>query len=265
MLINEDALAWPLLPAEAPAGADPELWAEATAAALEWLWSASGRQFGTRLATYRPAALALTAGYHDTIPYLQSLYGSLWGEGWPFMGDPRAGSLASVAVLELPGPAAAVDEVVTVDGAGVRTVVPSAAYRLDGNYLVRVDGTAWPTTQNTLSNDGAPNTWHVVYHRGVVPPVAGQVALGKLAAEWLKLIRGDATCKLPRNTTSVARAGVTVTRDATKTARQSGIELVDRWIETVNPNSLTRPPRLWSPDVTRNGHGYEGAALPYRP
>lgn len=265
MLTTEGPLAWPLLPPDPPAGADPTQWDSAQAAAVEWLWSASGRQFGTRSTTYRPATMALCAGYFDAVPYLQSIYGPLWGQGWPFAGDPRETGRTLRQVVELPGPAVEVDAVQLVDGAGVLTTLTPADYRLDGNYLVRVDGSTWPSTQDTISDDGQPNTWHVVYSRGVIPPVAGQIAAAKLAAEWLKLITGDASCKLPRNTTAVARAGVTITRDPSKIARQSGIELVDRWIETVNPDGLTRPPRIWSPDTARNQPGYAGAAVPYRP
>lgn len=266
MLLSEGALIWPLLPADQPPG-DPTLWGQACDGAVEWLWAATGRQFGTRPAVYRPAGLALSGAYYAAIPYLQSIYGPLLGQGWPFLGDPRASDRTHRQVVELPGPAVAVSQVQLVDGAGAVTVLDPSLYRLDGNYLVRVDGSTWPTTQDLIANDGQANTWHVTYSRGAAVPTIGQVAAARLAGEWLKLLSGDASCKLPWNTTNVTRGGVTVQRqvDPTTARRVTGIELVDRWVATVNPAGLSRPGVVWSPDLARNAAPYAGAGLPYRP
>lgn len=266
MLLDEGPLVWPILPLTAPAGSDPTLWAQAVATATEQLWGLTARRFGYRSCMYRPAGLVYTAGYYDGITYLQSIYGPLWGDGWPFLGDPRVTSQTAKQVLELPAPVIAdsVTEVQLTNGAGVTTILDPSKYRLDSKYLVRVDGGVWPLTQDQVANDGSANTWHVIYNRGLSVPPMGQAAAYQLAVAWLKYYVDPATCKPPMNTTSTARAGVTVQRDITKAFVTTGVEVADRWINLVNPQNLQRAPMVWSPDTRRNSTPYAGSTIPYQ-
>lgn len=260
MLLTVGPLQWPTDPAGPPVGADPGLWATAVATAVDVLWSRSGRQFGTRAATYRPQGLDWSAGYWDTLPVLFATWGGTWD--WPI--NPPVNAI-SRRVLELPGPASAVTEVQTVDGAGVVTVVAPAAYRLDGNFLVRVDGNDWPVTQDLRANDGQANTWHVKYSRGNAVPAAGQTAAYLLAVQVLAALNGSKACTLPYNTTTVSRGGVTINRDALKGAKTTGVEAADRWLDAVNPQGLAQPPAIWTPDLPRGGRPYAGSTRPYGP
>jgi hypothetical protein len=269
VLLTEGALDWPLLPNDDPPATTPaptdEEWATAMSGAIGWLWAQSGRRYGTRAATYRPQAMSCGAGYFDSLSYLQSIYGPLWGQGWPFVGDPRQNRHVIQRVLELPGPTVSVTSVTVVDGDGVSTVLDPSAYRLDGNYLIRTDGDAWPTTQDLIANMGEANTWQVAYVRGRVPTDEAQIAARLLSLEWLKMVQGSADCRIPWNATNVSRAGVAVQLQASLAYRTSGIPLVDRWVTSLNPNGLQEEPRVWTPDVRRNGPPYAGSGIPYRP
>lgn len=260
MLIADGTLEWPLLPEGVPEGYDPDRWAEAVSIAVEWLWRNTAQVYGTRTSTYRPQALVRSAiFYRDCLPYLQSIYGPLFGDGWPFLGDPRNPSKTARQILELPFAAIAVTSV-TIDGLALDV----DAYRLDGNWLVRVDGDLWPTTQNLVANPGDPNTWSVTFTRGLAVPISGQVAAQRLAIQWYLFLGGDPKCRLPFNVTQVTRAGVTISRDILKALKTSGVELADRWVASVNPQGLQRPPTVWSPDVPRNGRPYMGSGIPAR-
>lgn len=255
MLLNEGALLWPTNPATAPPSTDPDVWARAVAEAVDYLWSATARTYGTRTATYRPQTLGCTAGYRDAVPYLYGLYGfvvpTLNGRADP-----------SAAVLELPGPANSIAEVQLVDDVGTVTL-PASSYRLDGNYLVRTDGIGWPRMQNLIADDGDANTWHVIYDRGAPVPPGGQIAAYELAIEWVKKLTGADGCKLPWNVTTVSRAGVTINRDITKMLTTTNVEAADRWVARVNPQGLQQQPSVWSPDIARNGRPYAGSGVPY--
>lgn len=277
MLLSEStALTWPVIPDVKPQTTPPATdaqWTQAKASAVEWLWQQTGRRIGTRTVAYRPQGLVCTGGGYDYLPYLQSICGPLWGEGWPYLTDPRYGSKVIPFILELPGPAVQPTSdtpiiVTLTDGDGNTTVLSTAdmtpVFRLDGNFLIRYDGTPWPSTQNLIGNPGDPNTWTVAYIRGTAPSPQGQQAAQMLSCEWLKWILNSKDCKLPWNATSASRSGVAVQLNIAMAFRTSGIALVDRFVQGANPNGLVEPPKIWSPDLRRNGPPYAGSSIPYR-
>jgi hypothetical protein len=252
--LSEGPLSWPIAPncdAASLAITDAQ-WADAQARAIEWCWALSGRFYGTRDAMYRPAAL-LPSGCCDGLPpYLMTWF----GQGWPFEGDPRTSDPTARKVLELPRPAVSVTDV-RIEG----VALAPAAYRLEGNYLVRQDGDQWPTTQDMIAAAGSPNTWSVDFQRGVTVPAQGQYAAGVLACELGKQI-GGGKCRIAFNATTVTRAGVTINRDILMAARTTGVAEVDQWVAVVNPQGLAREPGVWSPDVPRNPWPFAGSSIP---
>lgn len=279
--IVEGDLIWPLADGAnafvQPAGLDTDLTALAEAVAVEWLWELSGRQFGIYSAVYRPQTRLLdNSGYGwDTPQFLQSIYGPLWGQGWPYDGDPRFNGLGVKQVLELIAPVVPPTDAlpITVDiydattGAHTEyatndTGTDLPAFRVEGDYLVRQDGGLWPETQNLIAALGTINTWAISYQRGFAVPPMGQVAAALLAVEFGKSFLGDAKCKIPYNAVTVSRAGVTINRNVLKASTTTGIQVADQWIAAVNPNGLMQPPIVWSPDVSRNARQYAGSYAP---
>jgi hypothetical protein len=143
----------------------------------------------------------------------------------------------------LPGPVGGIVTVV-VDGV---TLLPTA-YRVDnGNRLVRTDGGAWPSCQDFSSSDPAVGFW-VTYYRGAQPNPLTEYAAGVLATEFFKACSGG-KCRLPKGVTSVTRQGVSYEITAGSfPGGFTGIHEVDAVIRIYNPNALTSPPRVISPD-----------------
>jgi hypothetical protein len=239
MTISAGPVLWPMAPNCDAAGLDitPTQWADAQARAVEWCWALSGRFYGTRATVYRPAQLLLCQSAWP--PFLASIYGPWPGAEWN-LSDPTRQQ-----VLELPRPAVSVTSV-EIDG----TAADPELYRLEGNFLVRQDGGQWPSRQNMIVPLGNLDTWAVSYVRGVPVPASGQYAAGVLACELGKQIAGG-KCRIAFNATTVTRAGVTINRDILNAARTTGVQEVDQWVASVNPQGLAREPSVWSPDVPR--------------
>lgn len=227
--------------------------------ATQWatyvLWALSGRRFGACEVTVRPCGSNC------------NFYGG-W-MGWPVWGDAyssqpwmrpfvRGGqwfncgccgvcSCRADCSVWLPGPVASIVEVV-VDG----VVVDPANYRVDDRqWLVGLNGQCWPECQNMNLESPESGTFEVTYTRGTPVPVAGQVAAGELACEFIKACAGQA-CGLPENLASLTRQGVEVTMVSPTDIATSGLtgnRNVDMWIRAVNPNGLKQRPRVYSPDV----------------
>lgn len=148
---------------------------------------------------------------------------------------------------ELDGPVAEVTEV-KVDGA----VLDPSAYQLIGKYLARVDGgECWPSCQDPSVPDTELGTFSVTYRPGRLLPVAGQIAAGALAGEFLKACAG-AACGLPAQIASLTRQGVDVefvSPTDVLTDGLTGIREVDLFVRAVNPAGLQRRSRVSTPDI----------------
>jgi hypothetical protein len=150
-----------------------------------------------------------------------------------------------VSEVIFPGPVAAVYGV----WLGGARLDPSA-YRVDDGYrLVRQDGDTWPLCQNLTQPWDGDEAFSVVYLPGIRPGAAGLWAAGLLTVEFAKACTGG-KCRLPSSVTSIARQGVSMDfAQGMFSGGVSGIREVDAWVKSVNPNNLTQPPRVWSPDV----------------
>lgn len=234
--------------------ADPVMRDRATQWATYTLWALTGRQFGACQVTVRPCGSNCRYyGGWMTYPVTADGIGTIWA---PFIRDGswfNCGCLGSCSCeprcsVYLPGPVASIVQVV-VDG----IVIDPSMYRVDNRTrLVGLNGQCWPDCQNMSLENPAEGTFEVTYTRGRPLPVAGQIAAGELACEFLKACQG-AACALPANISSLTRQGVQIEMvDPTDelTSGLTGVRNVDLWIRAVNPRGLQRRPRVLSPDIT---------------
>lgn len=148
---------------------------------------------------------------------------------------------------------------VKVDG----DVVPADEYRLDGwRWLTRLadaegDRQYWPSWGRDDREDDEEDTFSVRYTFGVNPPLAGVDAAAQLACEIYKSCPGNegvdgGACALPKGATRVTRAGITIELGSfhwtAKEGWNTGMKLVDLFLNTYNPRRLRRAPMIWSPD-----------------
>lgn len=233
-LISADALSWPSVPGECgssgPEGVSAAQWATAKATAAGWLWALSGRRFGTWVVRFRP---------EWTVPAPRPC--APWFSPYAAVRPPvTAGNVAP-----LPGPVQEVSEVL-LDGA----VLDPSLYEVQGDRLVRIDGGTWPAFQDTTKPLTAAGTWQITYTRGAPVPPGGQAAAGVLACEIAAAMIPGGKCRLPANTQTVARNGVTVSMDAKQVQLGfTGLAVVDQWVRTVNPKLRPADPVVWSPDL----------------
>lgn len=152
--------------------------------------------------------------------------------------------------VKLPSPVHTITQV-TIDA----DVLAPSSYRVDENrFLMRVDGFAWPRTNNLLAADGAPGTWTVTAQYGTTVPSGAAVAVGELACEFLKALCGE-DCRLPRQVTQLARQGVTISMPSLSDAfakGTTGLYLVDLFIATWNPKHLRARSRTYAVDDVAN-------------
>lgn len=210
--------------------------------AVSVLWALSGRQFGQCPVIIRPCPT----------PCTEPSGAWLAGPGWfPIFesgswrniscGCSASGcNLYGPAVIHLPGPVGVVTEVV-MDG----VTLPADAYVLEGEVLRRADGSDWPS-QNLQLPLGRAGTWSITYTQGYPPPPGVAVFVGTLAKEFLDACSGK-PCRLPKNTQSVSRRGVSYQMydpSSIYASGKTGISEIDLWLQSVNPNRLMSAPRV---------------------
>lgn len=239
-VITAGPIQWPI---NSPMGADgPDnlpagIWELAQSIAVDWVWALSGRRFGQFAVSFRP---------EWTIPVSPSprnyVLDSGYRRNYPVAGFATTKPLHNAP---LPGPVVSVTSV-TVDGAPLAT----SAYEVNGDDLIRVDGGQWYAYQDTTLPATDVGTWVIAYVRGRPVPIGGQVAAGVLAYEEALRLTGNAKCRLPNNTSTVQRQGVTVNLDAMQLQQGfTGLREVDQWCRQVNPTGSADSPSIWSPDL----------------
>lgn len=239
-LLTVGPIQWPI---DAPCDSNEftvARWARAQELAIEWLWALSGRRFGLVQVVFRP---------EWTIPVAPApRHLVLGGPVWP-AAFPSAPLYSDIPITSapLPGP------VNTVLGVLVDNVALAGSgqnYLVERDNIVRTDGGQWYRYQDTTKPTTATGTWQVTYLRGLAVPEGGQFAAGVLACELAKRMSGDTKCRLPNNTVTVARNGVTVSLDAKQLQQGfSGIFEVDQWVRLVNPKGRPSESEVWSPDL----------------
>jgi hypothetical protein len=156
-----------------------------------------------------------------------------------------------------------VREIIEVKIDGI--VVPEAFnWRLDKRrYLTRMadaNGNAqrFPACQRLDMEDTEVGTFAVTYAYGDDPPLLGSLAAAQIACEIYSGSTGG-ECALPAGTIRVTRQGVTVDKMAalgwfrsSTSGWQTGIGIVDAFLNAANPNGLTRRPMMFAPGNRRN-------------
>lgn len=157
-------------------------------------------------------------------------------------------SCRRIPEIKLPvTPVVRIDEV-KVDG----VILDPSAYRIDNHqFLVRLGGERWPSSQDLLADDTEPNTFSVQYVYGTFPPPAGVLAASVLACELILACTPGLSgkCRLPRNVTSVSRQGISfqLLRDSGILNLATGIAEIDFFIQTyAGPK---RNAQIFSPDT----------------
>lgn len=165
---------------------------------------------------------------------------------------PEGCSCADPRSILLPGPIGRIESI-TVDG----VEVPGAAYQvLDGQWLMRLDGGAWPRHQDMWAPMTEEHTFAVSYFQGTAPDELDAFAAGVLATEFYNLLKsGDKEkCRLPRNVTNVVRQGVSYDMSTSGFADgKSGIPEVDAIVSRRNPYLLRTPTVIMSVDTITRG------------
>jgi hypothetical protein len=241
---------------EWPVQSSAKEWDEASAADKEAmaelatanLWALTGRVFGLREVTVRPCFSPTDySTYRGTsgADWFPGLVSGSWMPGSCGCAD----GCNHPSEVALPGPVHSITRV-GVDG----DEVASTAYRIrNSRWLIRVDGGVWPQNQNLAVADDAEGAFTVTYKQGIEVPLAGQLAAGDLAVEFLRARKGG-RCKIPDRAQNVARQGVDIQLvDAAVLFEQglTGVSSVDQWIASTNPHKLRSRPRVHSVDAPR--------------
>lgn len=247
---------WPLAPHCLPDGwvMDPAQWSDrqrfAVEAAYGLLRLKTAGAYGLCTVTVRPCGEP---------PKCEPIDPGVMGVGWmrPTLvsGQPvnhmcgcRNSCSCGPECRQILDPFAAEIVEVRIDG----IVVPQQNYEVqDYRYLVRLDGGCWPTCQQMGRRAGEPGTWTVTYKTGWLPDGAGRVALTRLAVEVDK-----ACCPSPGQTCVLSDWVVEVVRDGVRYdlaphEGSTGLPVVDRWIEAVNPHGARSQFRAFSVDTVR--------------
>lgn len=236
------------------AGTDASYFEPASVAAGEVLFELSGRLFpGLCYATVRPCG---SLGCGMQVLSRGHIVG--WGgDGW-YGSAYRYCGCSPLAAIDLAGyPVREITEV-KIDGA----IVDADSYELrDRHWLVRLrdpaaPGTpvAWPGCQSLDLPDTEAGTFSVTYAWGAAVPTTGVLAARELACEIARACDGAEDCALPRGTVQVTRQGVSIDLRAftawgrTDGAWQTGLVLVDAFLNSANPAALSGPPLIVSPD-----------------
>lgn len=218
---------------------------EAINTAVGVLWALTGRTYAVERVEIRPCARWMDgADYADgtAMGMVPLLIDGAWRN---VSGCASSCTPDGLGVVTLPGP---VVEILAVRVDGVP--VASESWFLEGDRLYRRGGD-WPE-QDRMAAPGEPGTWSVEYTRGVAPPAGAAMAVGQLAKEFWNVCQGG-KCRLPKRWQTVTRSGVTITKaDPTDILAQgyTGLPEVDTWIRALNPNKLTQPAVVASPDYS---------------
>ena len=157
---------------------------------------------------------------------------------------PRRGGFRYPTVRLLDAP---VYDVVSVVIEGVE--LDSDAYRLASyRSLLRVDGAAWPSTNDLSRPSGVPeegdtasrsDTWEITYRVGQEVQEDARIAASVFAAELAMARHGSTKCRLPQRYWQKRIDPMQFIESG-----KVGIPEVDAWLFSVNPGGMERRAKL---------------------
>ena len=203
-----------------------EAWCSILAFASDILWSASGRQ-------WRNVSAIETVTLDPPVGACVTQYGYAYAYGYWM---PVARAAGNPARVRLPRPDVTAITAVEIGGSAF------TAYRRAGNYAVRTDGLGWPMV----------NTTRITIEFGRLVPHSGKLAAIALAGELGKAFAGK-SCGLPARVTSVVRQGVSFEMlQSLEILKEgyTGIDVVDKWLVSVNRKQRDQVGQVWSSDIT---------------
>jgi hypothetical protein len=212
--------------------------------AVAVLWALSGRQFGECPVIARPcpqSCAGLTGSIYPPSPWMVVWDGANWRNLACGCG-PRCSYTAPNVIHLASRVALPITSVETVVINGV--VLPDDQYKLEGDLLYRI-GADWPAQDLSKELD-AEGTWSVTYLRGNPPPPGTDRLVALLAKEFFAACTGG-KCRLPRRVQTVSRQGVTyqmVNPTDIYNERRTGLDEIDLWLSSVNPNKLMTAPTV---------------------
>lgn len=225
----------------------PAQWASFLDTASAVLWAASGRRWrgssagGEAVLRAAPPRTRGLWAYHSSWLHCPCYAGaSMWGPRWA----DTVSAHAAPTRVRLPHPDVTAVTAVTIDGASF------TGFELDGAWLSRTDGAAWPVCGDRTV---------VTYTYGLEPPAAGKAACIELAVELGRAASSDPDqpCQLPQRLRAVSRQGLTFEQSSELDRFEfldkgrTGIYAVDLFLASVNPKGRAQAARVWSPDLNR--------------
>lgn len=221
----------------------------AIALASNTLRRLTGYRVGGCPITIRPCVQQGCWGYWDWSangafnPHINSM--GQWSNSCACAGS----GCATACEVSLPSPVGGIIEV-KVDG----VALDPADYTVqNGHILVWTGGgdCPWPQTQDLSLPDTQPGTFSIEFLNSYPVDNTGAVAAAFLALEFAKACKPKGKCALPRGVTAVVRNGVSFDIEAGLFPNNStGIDLVDAFIQSWNPEALVQPPRVYIPGST---------------
>lgn len=148
--------------------------------------------------------------------------------------------------VKLPSPVGRID-VVKIDGV---VQDPNDFGVFDGNTLVWLGGgdCPFPTSQDLSLPDTEPGTFSIQFLNAYQVDNTGAVAAAFLALEFAKACKPKGKCSLPRGVTAVVRNGISFDIEAGLFPNgQTGIDVVDAFIDSWNPDHRTQQTRVYIP------------------
>lgn len=223
-------------------GISPPITGLAWEAASEFLWLATGQQFGNCTVAWRPCRTDCFPEpfLPEVGPAVQpALFNGRWYNVTCGCGADSC-SCTHVSEVEFPDPIRVTS--VLVDGVAVPWTL------LGQQRLLRTDGGDWPLCQD-FTVTGGPGTWVVNAAVGQEVPSLGQMAVATLTCELAKSCVGQ-DCALPEFVTTVTRQGITTSTTVAALQEQvlTGLLIPDMFIKRYNPNGLLDRARAYSPD-----------------
>lgn len=227
----------------------PDQQERALALASNTLRRMTGYRVGGCPITIRPCVQSGCWGYWNWSangafnPHINSL--GQWSNSCACAGN----GCATPCEVNLPSPVGGITEV-KVDGA----VLDDEDYQVQrsntGTFLVWIGGgdCPWPSTQDLSLPDTETGTFSITFLNSYPVDNTGAVAAAFLALEFARACKPKGKCALPRGVSSVVRNGVSFDIEAGLFPNnETGIDVVDAFIQSWNPEALVQPPRVYIP------------------